>query len=381
MLLEVHMLQNFAPSNLNRDDTGSPKDCEFGGYRRARISSQCQKRAIRQEFQDLLPAHNLGVRTKRLVEAVADRLIAVGHPEEEARPVAETAVASYGLGLDKDGETQYLIFLGRDELDAIAAACRDNWATLAAVATGERGSKRDAKAAVSKELAAALKRALDGKRAVDVALFGRMLADLPDRNRDAACQVAHALSTNAVSMEFDFYTAVDDLKPRAKDVGAEMLGTVEFNSSCYYRYANIDLRQLRENLGGDTELTRATVRAFLEAVVRAVPSGKQNSFAAQNPPSLVMGVLRNDAAWSLANAFVKPVRPSNGHDLIAASVAALDGYWGRLVGMYGDAGVVTRGVALDNGYDGRLATLSEARLANVPALIDHLTDAVAPTGS
>ena len=176
MLLEVHMLQNFAPSNLNRDDTGSPKDCEFGGYRRARISSQCQKRAIRQEFQDLLPAHNLGVRTKRLVEAVADRLIAVGHPEEEARPVAATAVASYGLGLDKDGETQYLIFLGRDELDAIAAACRDNWATLAAVlANHEVMPKLDALARANLVTANQL---LDQTNEVGLASVGDNLIDV-----------------------------------------------------------------------------------------------------------------------------------------------------------------------------------------------------------
>jgi CRISPR system Cascade subunit CasC len=116
-------------------------------------------------------------------------------------------------------------------------------------------------------------------------------------------------------------------------------------------------------------------------MVHAVPSGKQNSFAARNPPSLVLGVVRNDSAWSLANAYVKPMRTSNDQDLIAESVAALDSYWGRLVGMYGDAGIIARGVALDNGYDGRLDTLREARVASVPVLIDHLTAAAYPAGS
>jgi CRISPR system Cascade subunit CasC len=380
MLLELHMLQNFAPSNLNRDDTGSPKDCDFGGVRRARISSQCQKRAIREEFRraSLLPAANLGVRTKRLAEDVAARLVAVGRPAEEARQVAEAALAGFGLGL-KDGQTEYLVFLGNDEVDAFAAACQAHWDTLAEAATGAKVSKKDAKAAVSKELAAALNKALDGDRAADVALFGRMLADLPDRNRDAACQVAHALSTNAVSLEFDFFTAVDDLNPAA-DTGAGMLGTVEFNSSCYYRYANIDLRQLQQNLGGDAELARATVRAFLRSAVRAVPSGKQNSFAAQNPPSLVMGVVREDGAWSLANAFVKPVRPRGDDDLIAESVAALDGYWGRLAGMY-DSAIVAQGVVVDREYESRLGTLGGATVENVPALIARLTDAAYPAAS
>jgi CRISPR system Cascade subunit CasC len=116
-------------------------------------------------------------------------------------------------------------------------------------------------------------------------------------------------------------------------------------------------------------------------MVHAVPSGKQNSFAARNPPSLVMGVVRNDSAWSLANAYVKPMRTSNDQDLIGESVAALDAYWGRLVGMYGDTGIIARGVALDNGYEGRLDRLREARVASVPVLIDHVTDAASAFAS
>jgi CRISPR system Cascade subunit CasC len=378
MLLELHLLQNFAPSNLNRDDTGSPKDCDFGGFRRARISSQCQKRAIRQEFRraTLLPAENLGVRTKHLAEAVAARLITQGRNEELARRVAESAVVSLGLGLD-DGETQYLILLGEDEIEAFATTCNLHWDALASGATGEKVTKKDAKAAASKELRSLLHAALNGHRAADLALFGRMLADLPGLNRDAACQVAHALSTNAVSLEFDFFTAVDDLNPK-EETGAGMLGTVEFNSSCYYRYANIDLGQLLVNLGGDIELSRATVRAFLQAAIHAVPSGKQNSFAAQNPPSLVLGVVREDGAWSLANAFVKPIRPRQDDDLIAESVQALDRYWGRLSGLYGVNRIVTCGVALDVEYASRLEALSEARVSNAPALIDQLADAAYP---
>src|SRR5690606_30773078 len=154
-------------------------------------------------------------------------------------------------------------------------------------------------------------KSLDGGRAVDLALFGRMLADLPDRNVDAACQVAHAISTHRVSAEFDYYTAVDDLKPDDTS-GADMIGTVEFNSACYYRYANIDLRQLVKNLKGeaeevDAELAEAAVRAFLIASRDAIPTGKQNSFAARNAPSFFLAVVRDRGAWSLANAFVAPV--------------------------------------------------------------------------
>lgn len=371
MLVELHMLQNFAPSNLNRDDTGSPKDCEFGGYRRARLSSQCQKRAMRQMFagDDLLPAAHRAVRTARLVDAVVERLVAKGHDAEAARRVVEAAVPGTGLKL-KDGRTEYLLFLGADELDAIAEICHGHWETLAAAVVDSAASKKEAKAALPKEVAAGMSQALDGRAAADVALFGRMLADVPERNRDAASQVAHALSTNAVSAEFDFFTAVDDLKPASEDAGAGMLGTIEFNSPCYYRYANVNLDQLSTNLGDDDELVQAALRAFLQAAVAAIPTGKQNTFAAHNPPSLVMIVVRERGPRSLANAFVRPVAPRRDDDLIGASVAALDGYWGRMTAMYGDGDTILQAVCLDPEYAGKLDNLAESRVPNVATLID-----------
>jgi CRISPR system Cascade subunit CasC len=381
MLVELHMLQNFAPSNLNRDDTGSPKDCEFGGYRRARISSQCQKRAIRRLFSadGLLPPENLAVRTTRLTDAVTDRLVARGHDADESRRVVEAAVPGTGLKLN-EGRTQYLLFLGADELDAIAEVCHENWDSLAAAVVDTKASKKEAKAALPKEITAALGKGLDGRAAADLALFGRMLADLPERNRDAASQVAHALSTNTVSAEFDFFTAVDDLKPASEDAGAGMLGTVEFNSSCYYRYANVDVRQLQQNLGNDDELTRAALRAFLQAAVAAVPSGKQNTFAAYNPPSLVMAVVRDRGFWSLANAFVKPIAPRGDADLVAGSIAALDDYWGRLTTMYGDDGIRLRAVSLDPAYEARVVRLEGSRVPTVTTLIERVLESAVSDG-
>ena len=155
-----------------------------------------------------------------------------------------------------------------------------------------------------------------------------MIANLPEKNVEASCQVAHAISTNKVEVEFDFYTAVDDLKPD-DTAGADMLGTVEFNSACFYRYANVDTNQLIENLGGDTELARTTLNAFLRASVDAIPTGKQNSMAAHNPPSLMMTVVRERGQWNLANAFLKPVRPQGDSDLVQGSVMALDDYSGQ----------------------------------------------------
>jgi len=350
MFIELHILQNFAPSNLNRDDTNSPKDCEFGGYRRARVSSQCLKRAIRRSFQseDLLPAEYLASRTKRLLDALTAGLAADNRrPADQARAVAQAALAGIKLGPKDDGKTQYLLFLGDAEIKGLVAVLDQHWDVLAplAIAAGEEGGeaaktrtakqvKKAGKDAVPPEVGKAMEGVLNGGKAADLALFGRMLADLPDKNVDAACQVAHALSTNKVSMEFDFYTAVDDLKPD-DTAGADMLGTVEFNSACFYRYANVDLGALLKNLGGDLELARKTVEAFLRASVLAIPTGKQNSMAAQNPPSLVMAVVRERGLWSLANAFVKPVSPGNNGDLVERSVCALDTYWGKLTAMYG----------------------------------------------
>jgi CRISPR system Cascade subunit CasC len=224
-----------------------------------------------------------------------------------------------------------------------------HWDALTGVAVPEelatpRRGKRDKQAdkeAIPSEVQAALKPILDGNKAADVALFGRMLADLPDKNRDAASQVAHAISTNKISMEFDFYTAVDDLSPK-EETGAGMMGTVEFNSACFYRYANVDLQTLLKNLGGDEDLSRRTLDAFLRAAVTAIPTGKQNSMAAQNAPSFVLAVVRDAGFWNLANAFLKPVYPSAQQDLMEASIARLDSYWGKVAKMYGEKGITLR---------------------------------------
>src|SRR5690349_1754273 len=131
-LVEVHILQNFAPSNLNRDDTGSPKDCEFGGYRRARISSQCLKRAVRQTMKNegLLPAEDLAERTKRLVEELTKRLANAGKDEGQANAVARASLNAAGLKVENNEKTQYLLFLGRREIAAITEFCLENWDAL-----------------------------------------------------------------------------------------------------------------------------------------------------------------------------------------------------------------------------------------------------------
>jgi len=374
MKLELHILQNFAPSNLNRDDTGSPKHCEFGGVRRARISSQAIKRAIRRHFaeQQLIPAEHLAIRSKRFVDEIARRLTERGRPEEAARAVVENALSTLDIRLDSGGEkTQYLLFLGRQEIDRIADFADQNWDLLA---SAEKRGKREAKTDEAKALAKELLEHLDGGKAADLALFGRMLADVPARNIDAASQVAHAISTHRVSTQFDYYTAVDDLKPE-ETAGADMIGTIEFNSACYYRYSNVDLDQLVENLDGDRELGVATVRAFLRASKDAIPTGKQNTFAAHNPPALIFAVLRHAGAWSLANAFVQPVRVRDGGDLIGESIAALDRHWGELVEVYGDPATLRALMVLPS-YRGRVQVLTSALVSDWETLESEVVAAV-----
>ena len=381
MFVEIHILQNFAPSNLNRDDTGMPKDCEFGGYRRARISSQCFKRAVRNEFDavGLIGRDLLARRTKRLVAELAERLQAGGRDVEEAKSVIKLVLSGAELEVGSDDKTQYLLFLGNREIDKLADLCAKHWNDLAAIAASNaaptqgdsapRRRKSAGKEAVPKEVRDAILRIFDGGKAADLALFGRMLADLPDKNIEAASQVAHAISTNRISMELDYYTAVDDLKPE-DTAGADMIGTVGFNSACFYRYANVDMGQLKRNLQGDEELAQQTLEAFIRASVNAIPTGKQNSMAAHNPPSFVLAVVRRSSLWNLANAFLKPVAPYAGEDLALRSIKALDSYWGKLAGVYGDDAIVGKSsVSLDE--DG-IDNLKASAVRSVDALVENV---------
>ena len=331
-LIEIHALQNFAPSNLNRDDTGAPKDAMFGGARRARVSSQCSKRAVRQFFgekvgEGVFGADELAVRTKRVYQAVADAL-AGKRDSAEALAKAEIALSYVKLKAAEGGKTQYLLFLGQREITSLVDAVHECWDDIVAAAEtdAEKPKGKAKKAAANsapKEVQARIESIFNGGKAVDVALFGRMLADMPEKNQNAACQVAHAISTHAVEREFDFYTAVDDLKPE-DTAGADMMGTVEFNSACYYRYAAIDWEKLVENLQGDTELAMRGLRTFLQGFVVAEPTGKQNTFAAHNPPEFVaISVCRNAAPRNYANAFEVAIRAKTGESLTRKSAEAL----------------------------------------------------------
>jgi CRISPR system Cascade subunit CasC len=373
MFVELHLLQNFAPSCLNRDDTNSPKDCEFGGYRRSRISSQCIKRAIRKQFRESgrLQPDELACRTKRLVdESIVPRLVEKGHDVEAAGSAAGVVLEQLKFKLKDKNRTEYLLFLGTNEIQRIVNLIDENFDALA------KAGDKNAKAKLPKELAGQIDSLLQQGKAADLALFGRMLANRPEDNVDAAAQVAHAFSTNRIAaMEIDFFTAVDDLQESDEEegAGAGMMGTVEFNSACFYRYASVHLPELLANLQGDEDLARRSLEAFIRASIEAVPTGKQNTFAAHNPPDLIVAVVRERGQWSLANAFVRPVQPRSEQDLVAGSVAALDRYWGKLAAGFGTDGIVA--TPYWSLQDDPLGSLNGSRVDKVEALVTQIMDA------
>jgi CRISPR system Cascade subunit CasC len=372
-IVEIHALQNFAPSNLNRDDTGAPKDALFGGSRRARVSSQCIKRAVRQHFgglvkQNTLAPDDVAFRTKRVLEALTKSLIDKGRPELEAAEKARLALTAMELSVKEDGKSEYLLFLGHREISGVAGIIHEKWDSIAAaeVAPVEGKKPGKAKKQAARSADPELKKALDvvfnGGKALDVALFGRMLADMPEKNQNAACQVAHAISTHAVEREFDFYTAVDDLKPE-DTAGADMMGTVEFNSACFYRYAVVDWETLVKNLHDDTELAFKGLRAFLEGFVVAEPTGKQNTFAAHNPPEFIaVSVRRNTAPRNLANAFETAIRVKRDESLTRKSAEALVKKAGTLQTAFG---------GIEKTF---VLNLVEARLDDLGTVVSGLKD-------
>ncbi|MFD6357445.1 type I-E CRISPR-associated protein Cas7/Cse4/CasC [Nocardia tengchongensis] len=314
LFVDVHVLQTVPPSNINRDDTGSPKSAVYGGVPRARVSSQAWKRATRQMFRDLLDPATLGVRTKRVVELVAERIHTVAADLDQPETLATQVLKDAGIKLEKPKrgkkddtfgdepeQSGYLLFLSASQIARLA--------TLA-IESARTGTPIDKSAA---------RAAAQGDNSIDVALFGRMVADSADLNIDAAAQVAHAISVHAVNNEFDYFTAVDDRAPE-NNAGAGMLGYVEFNSSTLYRYATVNTAMLRENLGDDTATVNA-VTTFLTAFVKSMPTGKQNTFANRTLPEAVLISLRTDQPVNLVGAFEEPVNAAGAARAIGAAKA------------------------------------------------------------
>lgn len=317
--VEIHALQNVPPSNVNRDDSGTPKTALYGGVMRARVSSQSWKRAIRDDFNATLDPKDVGTRSRQIVSAI-ESVIRERRPDlaDSAQELAVDAMEAAGFkrpvpqkrGKAEVGtpETGYLVFLSQRQIESLAEA---------AIKAGGAADP------VSAMKAARVKALVDSDHSVDIALFGRMVADSTDLNVDAACQVAHALSVHEATPEFDFYTAVDDAKSRNEDeadAGAGMMGTVGFTSATLYRYAVINVDQLSVNLGNNDAVTKA-IEAFLRSFVAAMPTGKQNSFASGTRPSAVVVTVGQGQPTNLVGAFEEPVKARDGY--MRPAVAAL----------------------------------------------------------
>ncbi len=365
MKIELHAIQSFAPSNLNRDDNGAPKSAMFGDYRRARISSQSLKRAMRDAFGD--DAHLQGYRTKLIVAKLEELLTLRGMSVEDALVAAKAAVEALNLKLVTGDKTEFLLFVSDQQLEEMADTISGN----ANVFLSAAGNKKDQRA---KLLLPLLKRG----HSADIALFGRMIAssDRAELNVDGAAQFAHAISTHRVDVEYDYFTAVDDLQSD-EEPGAGMLGHIAFNAACVYRYASVDTLQLCKNLDRDTAKVQRALQVFLHTFITVVPSGKQNSMAAHNPPTFILAVMRNSGNWSLANAFVRPVRKGNNTDVVTDSIKALDTHWGDLTTVYGTDGTTDICcIAVGDDARGALRVLKEARVDTLKELIARILAAV-----
>jgi len=301
LYLDMHILQTVPPSCINRDDTGSPKTAIYGGVTRARVSSQSWKRSMRLMFKNLFDSDDLGFRTKKIVELVAKQIADLGY-EGDSEKLATQLLINAGLKIKSvDKGTDSLFFISMAQAKSIAKLAMEN-----PEVAGEKPSKED------KEK---VKGALKELPGVDIALFGRMVADVPLLNTDACAQVAHSISTHKVTNEFDYFTAVDDISDK-DNAGAGHIGTIEFNSSTLYRYSTVAVHELFKYLG---EGSINAIRQFIYAFVYSMPTGKQNTFANRTLPDSLMISLRKDQPINYIGAFEKPVTVGDNGLMIASS--------------------------------------------------------------
>jgi len=314
LFLDIHVIQTLPPSNINRDDTGSPKTAVYGGVRRARVSSQAWKKAMRDYFKDKADNGYLGVRSKRIVEYVAKKILEIDETLsfEEAEKKSLEAFTSAGFTITEENKLPTLFFLGDRQAGDFARAALDKI--------------KDA---------STLRKIIKNNVSIDIALFGRMIADSKlnekikkenekgkkkknidneekeesriNLNEDASSQIAHAISTHGVQTEFDYFTALDDLSKDANP-GAAMIDTIEYNSSTLYRYGNVALHEFYHQMKENKEETQKAIILFVEAFLKSLPSGKINSFANQTIPSSVVVSLRKDRPVSLVSAFETPIK-------------------------------------------------------------------------
>lgn len=328
--LDVHALQTLPYSNVNRDDLGMPKVVEYGGCERTRVSSQSWKRAVRHQVETRLgdPA----VRTRRIIAAVAERLTERGWDADLAELAGRQVVAAAGKGIkleqDKEGQppsTSVLLYLPTSGLDELAELAAGHENELRAIA----GKKNPKPVLPSEQVAEVLR-----SRNATINLFGRMLAELPGADVDGAVQFAHAFTVHGTEVETDFFTAVDDIRSPDEDRGSGHMNVGQFSAGTFYRYANVNLSTLLENLDGDTSSARELVTEFLTAFLATVPGGKQTATAAMTVPELVYVAVRGDRPISFAPAFEEPITSTRGY--ASAAQEALSAYARKLHTLWGE---------------------------------------------
>ena len=299
-ILELHILQTFPVSCLNRDDVGAVKTVEIGGVTRARVSSQCWKRQIRMALRDL--GVKIGMRTFRLAELIKARLAETdGEIAEPARnECAEKAAAA--LGAEKTG-----VFMSASDIDQLCSLIRS------AAFDPDRVTKKDIE-----KLATSVNRRNGSHDGLDIALFGRMLAAVDNYDVEAAVSVSHAYTTHAVTTGLDYFTTLDDATNRAG-----MIGTTDFSAGTFYRYLSLNVDQLKRELGiKKPEDLTAAVTAFLKAVYIAVPQARQHTMAAYSPWSYAKVLVRTGQPFQCC--FEKPVRAVGFGGMLEPSVKAME---------------------------------------------------------
>ena len=339
LYVDFHILQTVPPSCINRDDTGSPKTAMYGGVLRARVSSQAWKHAMREDFAENTPL-DVGKRTKKVANLVRDQILALA-PEADAEKLAKKALENTGIKSDDKG-TKALLFMSTAQAKALAV--------LAVEGVADKKQYKDA---------------LKAAPSMDMALFGRMVAQKASLKYDAAAQVAHSISTHAVKNEYDYFTAVDDC-PAEDNAGAGHLGTVEYNSSTLYRYATVNVLELADQLGAEQAVE--TVRAFGEAFLFSMPTGRQNSFANRTLPDAAYVTLREDQPVNLCGAFERAVSRGEQGGYAEASKAALAQYAQQVYTSFVEAPAQSFTVG------GGLEALAPAQTAK--AMLDALEKAV-----
>ena len=358
--LQVHLLTFFPPSNMNRDDTGRPKTAMVGGAMRLRLSSQALKRAWRTStiFSEALKGY-MGERTQRLGEEILKALRAEGVSEAQALAIARAVAGQFGK-LNEDetpARIQQLAFISPDERKAAFDLARRYAAGEIPLPEKAKGKRGKANKVESEEEVEAPEILLlrESDTAADIALFGRMLAEKPAFNREAAAQVAHAITTHRISVDDDYYTAVDDLKRPSEDAGAGFIGETGFGSGVFYTYMSINIDLLIRNLGGGDQardLAATAIAALVEAAATTAPSGKQNSFAAHGRAGYILAERGKAQPRTLAGAFAKPVE---GGDIMDASIGRLEEFREAIDKAYGPTADATKVMRV--GGEGSLADI------------------------